>query len=209
MTDNRIKNRPGFAPVTRNVRLASGGTGKATRWMRTVPPASAATGLAAGPGPALVGAGACLSQTDARMHNWNASALNRHGLALTETQLDAIKAGIQDSPAGFVEAWLTTSSGDPRAHQSVGSAYEGAVESAFVTFYGDEGELFSPMSIAEDRLRNPPGGDEDDVNDFADHLADLRAYGLESETLGIFWESIGGDNGREESGHFCNIRLAE
>lgn len=209
MTDNRIKNRPGFAPVTRKVRLASGGTGKATRWMRTVPPASAVTGQAAGPGPALVGAGACLSQTDARTHNWNGSALNRHGLALTETQLDAIKAGIQDSPDGFVEAWLTTSSGDPRAHQSVSSAYEGAVESAFVAFCGAEGELFSPISIAEDRLRNPPGGDWDDVNDFADHLADLRSYGLESETLGIFWESNGGDYGREETGHFCNIRLAK
>lgn len=49
MIDNRIKNRPGFAPVTRKVRLASGGTGKATRWMRVVPPTSAATGPVAGP----------------------------------------------------------------------------------------------------------------------------------------------------------------
>ena len=182
--------------------------------MRTTPHASNATGPSAGPvtvsSPAPVGISACLTEADAQAHNWNANALNRHGLARTEMQLEKIKAGILDSPDGVVTAHLSVYGGRLTERQEAAGAHqECATTYAEINFCGAGGQLFRPLSIAVDRFRRPLRGNADDVNDFARHLADLGMHGLKSKVVAIHWEASGNDNNWESTGHFSNIRLAD
>ncbi|MET4705963.1 hypothetical protein [Frigoribacterium sp. UYMn621] len=193
------KSRGNLVAVTRKVALPNGGIGKATRWMRATPRPSA-TGPTAGPivvpPRPLTGVEACLSEPDARAHNASAHALRRHGIALTVTQLGTIRAGIQDSPEGFLSVWLTITSAEEPRHST---DYVG------VSFTDDDGEVIRPISIAVDDFRG--GGDE--VNGVADRLVNFRAYGLKATTLPVDWETSGDEYGQETTGHFCDLRLAD
>lgn len=191
-------NRQNLTAVTRKVKLPGGGTGKAVRWMNTIPHPSAdgpSAGPMAAPNRQLTGIDACLSESDARAHNASAHALRRHGVALTEKQFDAIHTAIQSSSEGSVAVWLTVSAAEePRRSTS----YAG------ISFTNDDSEVVRSVSIATDDFRG--GGDE--VNDVADRLANFKGYGFNTELIAANWESTGDEYGQETTGHFCNLRLA-